>query len=77
MEDSFFSKYVGGAVMLAPCTQINTIKGKHGYQYYNQFIQEVDMMGLYGLYGLNWHELRPSVCAHLGQYWCEQDINWA
>ena len=76
MEDSFFSQYVRGAIMLAPCTQINTVKGQHGFQYYNELIQEIDIMGLYGLYGLNWHELRPSFCAHLGHHWCERDINW-
>ena len=76
LEDSFFRDYLRGAILLAPCTKMNMLRGSSGYHYYGDLINKIDMIGLYGVFGHNWEEFKPEVCAHLGRRWCDQALIW-
>jgi len=76
MEESFYSDYLRGAILLAPCTKMNVLQGTQGYHYYNDLVDELDLIGLYGLHGQNWEQFKPEVCAHLARQWCEQERIW-
>lgn len=48
LENSFYKDYLRGAVLLAPCTKMNTIGGSAGFHYYGELVKDIDMIGLYG-----------------------------
>ena len=76
LEDDFYSNFIRGAILLAPCAKMNVLGGTMGYNYYNELDGNIKMIGLHGLLGHNWEYFKPDVCAHLGRSWCEQHHVW-